>query len=436
VAAFVALAVLGGCSTIRHVFHSQDGATKAAQQLQILQLRSMRFADEYVGSIVQPIRQFQASTDNAQDRLTAQNWVLSQATAAYTIASGPSPVVNAVDMVVLATLSRMVIDDAWSGERFGERAAALRAAYHRLEPIALAIAKDALPEDQIAALQQVIVAWRAQNPEVTAISFVHFRDVAASLKRTAGGTNDSFTGLFSRLGLDPFSSLDPAVREITQSRELAERTIYYAQRVPNLLDMQVERLTFEFATMPETTRLLSNADLIAGAANTTGRVIGELPGLLAHEREAAIKQFTDAITVETGRTRQLLVELRATLDAGTVTSDSLTTSIQAFDHLMQRFDRPAPSGLSQQPAGRPFNITEYTAAAGEITRAANELKGLIAGIESGSPALAKAADQATVTLQDVVDHAFWRVLELIALLLGGTLAAALLYRGISRRWLT
>ena len=39
-----------------------------------------------------------------------------------------------------------------------------------------------------------------------------------------------------------YTRLDPAVREITQSRELAERAIYYMQRTPDLLDMQIERL--------------------------------------------------------------------------------------------------------------------------------------------------------------------------------------------------
>jgi hypothetical protein len=33
------------------------------------------------------------------------------------------------------------------------------------------------------------------------------------------------------LGIDPLSGLDPAIREIEQTRALAERTIYYMQRV-------------------------------------------------------------------------------------------------------------------------------------------------------------------------------------------------------------
>jgi hypothetical protein len=391
----------------------------------------MRFADEYVGSITQPIRSFQASTDNAADRLTAQNWLLSQATAAYTIASGPSPIVNTVDMVVLAILSRMVIDDAWVGERFGERAAPLRDAYHRLEPLALDIAKGALSDDQIAELQRVILAWRAQNPHVTAISYVHFRDVASS----AGRSKPGGSGLFNMLGLDPFSSLDPAVREIARSRELAERTIYYAQRVPNLLDMQVERLSFELATMPETIRLLGDADKVAGAASTSARVVGEFPSLLAREREAAIRQFMEAVTVETGHTRQLLAELRGALEAGTATSNSLNTTIQSFDQLVAGFEKPKAAGGPAQARGRPFNITEYTAAAAEITRAANELQTLFGSVDRGSPALLQAADHANATLKSVIDHAYWRMVQLIVLLFLCGLAVALVYRSIARRWL-
>jgi hypothetical protein len=429
-----AVLLLCGCSLFRDPFHSQDQANKQTAQLQLLQLRTMRFADEYVASITVPIREFQAATDNPADRLTSQNWLLSQATAAYTIASSPSPVVNVVDMVVLVELSRMVIEDAWVGERFGARAAPLRDAYLRLEPQALELVQGTLTADQTAELQRLIREWRAQNPNVTAISYVHFRDVATSMGKTSAGGGQSFGGLFSMLGLDPFRNLDPAVREITQTRELAERTIYYAQRVPNLLDMQVERLTFEMATMPEMKRLLTNADQVAVAASTTGRVIGDLPNMLTHEREAAIRQLLDAVTTETALTRQLVIEVRGAFEAGTATSNSLDATIHSFQQLLAGFEKPRPAGVAQTP-GKPFDITDYTAAAAQITRAATELQQLVAGVDRGSPELIQAAQQAKFTLQDVVDHAYRRIAELIGLVLIGSVAAALAYRGIARRWL-
>jgi hypothetical protein len=430
--AAVAMAMCG-CSTIGHMFHHDNGATQRAEQLQILQIRIMRFADEYVGGISEPLQRFQASTDNAEDRLMAQNWKLSQATAAYTNATGPSAVVNALDMLVLATLSRMVVDDAWVSERFGKRATPLRDAQRRLEEEAQAIAEGVVTADQYAQMQRIIDEWRRKNPHIRAVSYVHFRDFANSIGHPTSVEEHSTGSLFSLFGIDPLSGLDPAVREIAQSRALAERAIYYAQRLPNLLDMQVELMTDEFAVTPETVRLLGNIDRTARAAEDTGRLASELPGVLAREREAAIRQFMDAINVESARTRSLITELRGTLEAGTATSNSLTTAIHAFDQLMAGFQKSAPAGAPPTTPARPFDITEYTAAAAQITRAADELKQLIAGIEQGSPGVMQSADHAAASLQGVVDHAYWRLVQLLGLILLGGLAVALVYRGITAR---
>jgi len=431
----VAALALCGCSTLQHMFHSDKTANQRAEQLQIQQFKVMRFADEYVGGITEPLQRFQASTDNADDRLQAQSWKLSQSTAAYAIASGPSAVANTLDMIVLATLSRMVVEDAWITERYGERATPLRDAHRRLEAQARELATGVITAEQLAQLQRVIDEWRQRNPHIDAVSYVHFTDFAKSIGHPNASEHGSAGGLFTMLGIDPLSNLDPAVREIAQTRELAERTIYYAQRVPNLLDMQVELMSDQFATTPETKRLLANIDRTAQAAQATGRFADELPRVLAQEREAAIRQFMEAVTVETARTRELVIQVRGALEAGTATSSSLNTAIQSFDQLMARFEKPPPSGGPPTTPSRPFNITEYAAAAAEITRAADELQRLMAGIERGSPALVQSADHAAAALQSVVDHAYWRIVQLIGLLLLGGLAAALAYRGIARRWL-
>ncbi len=429
---------LCGCSTIKHMLHMDQGAQAAsqqAQQLLILQFRVMRFADGYVGAIIEPLQAFRASTNNARDRLMAQNWQVSQATAAYTIATGPSAVVNVLDMIVLATLSRMVIDDDWITERFGERATPVREAYRRLEAQARDLGKEAITAEQFAQLQRTIDEWRAQNPHIHAVSYIHFSDFAQSIGHPTPGEAGSTAGLFHLLGIDPLSGLDPAVRELAQTREFGERAIFWAQRLPNLVDMQAELVADQFATTPETTHVLADIDKSAQAAAAAGHLADELPGLLAREREAAIRQFMDAITVESARTRQLITELRGTLQAGTATSNSLTTTIRAFDELVAQFQKPTPAGGPAAPPGRPFDITEYTAAAAQIASASDQLKQLIAGIEHGTPGLAQSADHAAATLQNVVDHAYWRLVELIALLLAGGLAAARAYRGVARRWL-
>ena len=155
--------------------------------------------------------------------------------------------------------------------------------------------------------------------------------------------------------------------------------------------------------------------------------------MLAREREATIRQFMEAVDVENARTRSLLTELRRTLEAGTVTSNSLNTTIHAFEQLMAGFQKSPSAGGGSGTPGRPFDITEYTAAAAQITRAADELQQLIVGIDRGRPALMQSANQAAASLQGVVDHAYWRIVQLIGLALLGGLLAALAYRGIAPR---
>ena len=429
-----ALLVLQGCAMYNKMSGKDAAAAKRVQNIQDLQLRVMRFGDEYAGGIIEPIRNFQATTDSPEERLAAQNWELTQATAAYTNASGPNPVTNALDMVVLATLSRMVIDDAWVGEKYGKRAVPLQEAHRRLEGEARALVKDMLTPAQAAQLQQVIDQWRAANPNIRAVTYIHFRDFAKATGHPGPDEGAEKGGLFALLGLDPLGGLDPAVRELAQTRQLAERAIYYAQRTPSLINMQVERLSYQFAVMPETQRMLTDADRVSVAAASAGHLADELPSLLAREREAAIRQFMESVSGQTAQTRALLTELHGALDAGTATSNSLTETIRSFDQLMGHFDKPKPPGAPPEPPRRPFDITEYTTAAAEFARTANDLQRLVASINGGVPALTQSANRAASTLQGVVDHILWRVLLVGALLLLAALGTALTYRAVVKRF--
>ncbi len=400
---------------------------KRANQVQELQLKVMRFADMYVGGVIEPLQAFQLSTDDPTERLVAQNWKVSQSTSAYTIATGPNPITNALDMVVLATLSRMVVEDSWVKENVGARALPLLNAYRRLEPQARALLVDVLTPEQLVQLDNVMKDWREHNPNVRYVSYVHFADFAKSI----GAEDNGQGGLFQMLGLDPLSNLDPAVREITQTRQLAERAIYYAQRVPNLVDMQVDLLANRVVAMPETRHVLEETAHFGGAAESAARLADDLPNLLAREREAAIRQVMDAINLQAGQMSKLANEMRAALEAGTATSDSLNTTIRSADQLIGRFDKPKPPGAAR---GRPFDITEYTAAAAGFAHTANELQQLIATVDRGTPALAQSADRAASNLQAVIDHLLWRATLLGLLLIAGGFGGAIAYRRFTRHW--
>ena len=106
--------LLSSCAVTNRLFRNTAAEERAAALLQ-LQLTVMRFADEYTVRVADQVVAFQRGTDDPGERLTAQGWLVSQATAAFTIASGPNPELNAIDMLVFASLSRMVIEDRWVG---------------------------------------------------------------------------------------------------------------------------------------------------------------------------------------------------------------------------------------------------------------------------------------------------------------------------------
>ena len=110
-----------------------------------------------------------------------------------------------------------------------------------------------------------------------------------------------------------------------------------------LVSMEAQRLAFEMAVTPESVRLLDSVGRIGGAAQTTSELAADLPALLAAERAAVIEQLTGMLDERQDQLQALVVELRSTLEAGGVTSDSVRETVAALDALMARFERPAAS---------------------------------------------------------------------------------------------
>jgi hypothetical protein len=392
---------------------SHDDSEQRAAEMEEVQLRVMRFADEYSGRIANPIQRFQVAAASAEERLAAQNWRLAQATAAYTIASGPNPFTNALDMIVLATLSRMVLEDHWVEELYGDRALHLQEIHRELESQAWQLTEGVLDADQVTLLHEMIDEWRAEHPKVRAVAHIHFSSFAKAV--SPEGSSQGGGGLFALIGLDPLHNLYPAVREITQTRQLAERSIYYLQRAPDLLDMQIERLTYQFAVMPEIKSVLVNADRFGLAAESTGELFDHLPAAFASEREATLRQLGAMLSAQQGQLRELLIDMRATLEAGTDTASAvqgaLSTARQLTDRTHNQRDAQEPSAMR----GRPFDITEYTAAARELSATANELQALIREAAASTDEVSSLAAVARRDAEALVDHTFWRLLQLLGL---------------------
>lgn len=210
-------------------------------------------------------------------------------------------------------------------------------------------------------------------------------------------------------------NLDPAVRELAQTRQLAERSIYYLQRAPNLLDMQIERLSYQLAATPEVQSLLMNTERFGIAAEFTGRLFDQLPGAFASERDATLRQVSALLAAQEGQLRELFIELRATLEAGTDTASAIQGALGVAHELAKPTRKQRAAADSPSAQGRPFDITEYTAAAREFSSTADELQALISEAVASMDEMTNLATVARRDVEALVDHTFRRLFQLLGL---------------------
>jgi hypothetical protein len=430
--ALLTLCMLTACTVFHQLMPGQRGAQERVERLHDLQLQVMRFADEYAGRMGEAVVIYQESVaTDAVERRRAQSWRVQQATSAYTIASGANPITNALDMIVLASLSRMVIDDVWMETARRDHVLPLREAHQMLEQRAWELIKERLTDEQTAQLSGVITRWREQNPHVESVPHIHFSALARSIGSPRPGEERSPGNLFSMLGLDPFAGLDPTVRAITQTRELAERSIFYLQRAPALLDMQIERLTYDIASMPETKALLLDFERASQVGSASDRLVTLLPDLLARERQALLSQFMEGLEEQSQSVVTMSSDVRATLEAGAQTALALQGALATLDRIAARFAERKPS--TSEESGPPTDPREYTELLREASTAANELNALTRQLESALPEARLAAQDAAGGFERLLNRAWLQLMALIVVTIVAVLLAALAYRAVVAR---
>jgi len=407
-----------------------QGAPVAQKPPIVIQAEVMRFADHYAAAVAQASDEFRERVPTAEARSAAQTWKLREANAAWTNAANPNPLINALDMVVLATLSRMVQEDFWS-HTYGESAAPLLETHRKLEWEAWIIVEKLLKPPQLEELRAVIADWRAKNPDqrqVTRTSLSAMAEVFGDLPAEKHIRTSNLLGL---LMIDPLAGLDPAARAIEQTRTTAERSLYYFQRLSTVLSWQAELLVFEVTTTTEAKQVLDSTKRLTEVAE-------RLPDLIEEQREAAIQQVFENLGAEDERLGSTIVELRQALSAGNEMAKSVDGAIKSFDGLMDHFSSEPGNEPASEPApttseSRPFDILDYAKTASEIGAAAKELNAATVSLDKTWPRVERAGEALEKAGTRLADRLFLVGAGLIAFLVIGAVTGALFYRRLTGR---
>jgi hypothetical protein len=399
-----------------------------------LQVQLERFTDNFSLQISQALDDYAKQIGTEAARVEVLQLKVLSVSAVTSIASGPNPNASLLDMVAVATISRMAVEDRWmkAGKppAFDQWLATSRA----LDTSAWQIATNELKESYVKELRETIDRWAAQNPDAIATFLARPQELASLVEHKRKATSD-LNSVFSMVNLDPTAGLDPAVREITQTRLMAERAMFTMQRMPFLLRLQTELLTYQLSdqsairqALADTTLLAGSADRISRATESVSQTAAELPDRISTERKAILA----ALDQQEGKLTALAAQVDDTLQSGTKMSTSLNTTIGTFDGLMKRFGVGEPStDTTPDTNSPPFNILDYGQVAERVGAMAKEINTLVMSVNQSVPQLERLSQSTTVDAQKVVDRGFRLGLVLIGVLLVGSVLAGLAYRFFS-----
>jgi hypothetical protein len=449
VLSLVSLASGVACSHLPFIKKTQGPPNIAAKgnpplTIPDLQFETLRFADNYSNSVAHAADEVSKEIGTRDAQVESLKWKLEQSTAAYVDATGQNPVWNALDLVGLAMVSRMLIEDPQSRRLWGGNLEPLVETHRSLEATAWSLADQFLEPSERKELEDLFAEWRKQNPNERSVSGVHFREFAMALGKGASPSTVKATSLFSMLYLDPFAGLDPTTVAIEQSRELAARTVAYAERMPTLLRWQAELLALQVARQPDPRELLADIDRVSHSLESVSKTAEGFPALVDTQRKEAIDQLFAGVTAQRvalladldareGKLRALLGETKQTLDAGAQMSDSLKGTIGALDAFVHYVSPPPDPNAPPAKPGKPFDPLDYGKAAGEVGGMARDLTALLSTVHQTAPQLGVLGQRTAEELRGVVDRAFWKGLILIVVLLVGAIPATLAYKALARR---
>lgn len=400
-----------------------------------LQQNLLRFADGFSTVMILTVDELRRGGQPLDSR-EALSWKIALTTEICSIVSAPSAVGGLLDMTVWVTVMRQSLEEYWQPEVFGEASLPMLQGCRNAEAEIWELAERVLDPAQQAELRQSIQEWRRRNPLPKAVLAARALGLASRLAEANRASNGSRGGsVFSLLMLDPLSGLDPATREIAEARLLAERALFVTQKMPQLMRWQSELLAVNALDMPAIRQWRTNSAQLVESVERFAGVAERLPDQLSAERE----QILRGLESQEKELMPLVREVRQALLAGSGMSTSLTTTLGAFDALMQRFGvgETNASGAAGTDS-EPFRIQDYGRTAEQLEAAAQRLTELLVAFDRTlgstnllglSAQVGPVVQQAQAGGRDVVDYAFRKGLILLACVLG----AALLYRVIAVR---
>ncbi len=417
-----------GCSLLKNTLELPEKSIRSLLSLNQgndapdpveLQSQLLRFADYYLDAINLTSRRLQQEDGAPAERRNQLRRRIAITNDVLAIVTGANTYANLMDMVILVSLNRMNVEHFWIPRRYGDSAQPLLLASQKAENEIWRIAAATLKPEQIKELRTAIQSWHNQHPDARSPRDVGSLGFASEVARMNRGSQSGITSsVFNLLAIDPLAGLDPATRELANTRLFAERGMFLARHMPTLIRWETELLTIQTAEMPQIETLLANTAQLSESANRFSLTAEQLPGLISTERE----QIVQALDAQRPGLISLAAQTEKALTAGNQMSNASTATLKSFQDVLRQL-QASPSN----PNAEPFRINDYTAAAAQINATAQDLVKLLQAFDQTldpdkfdglSTRLDALTRQTQASGKELVDYTFRQTLFLGLILIG------------------
>jgi hypothetical protein len=371
---------------------NQPGAITSRQQLDD-QVR--RFADRYhsrMSIAVDRMREYPLTSDQFQ---LAQYWRTMSRVTSVDIAIGSNAVTNLLDMMVLTSLGRMVIEEYWVPERFGEEIGQpLLDASRALEKDVWDLANAVLTSEQQSEMLTMIRNYRDDYPDQINPWWIRMDQFSSQRAARLNAIKRS-GGMLKEVRM---------ARETAEEfQDYAERALFYMQRAPGIVSGRMESSVLQLLGGPQVEQMLEDSDRFIDAVEHLVGVFEDL----SDERLAVIDQFMEGLDQQ-----------RAALFSDfTTASPEAQLMLSDLRAIVESSERIATTLNSRDEPSEPIDIAEYRALTSEVTQATIELTklvGAVSGITDSSEDIVAVVDHLTAGQERVLNRLLVILLTSIA----------------------
>lgn len=363
-----------------------------------LQQEIMDFSDRYVTAIWQAIDTYVANEPDPAKRVAALAWKVRFGSASMTIAASGDPRQGLLDMATFISIGKWAVNRHWVPEVLGDKATSLSEVYAQMDREIWTLTAEVLTTRQLSALRSLISGWEEGNSQIYEVADVRLRNLEG-VKLKEFDPENSAKGILK--------ALRNLLSRVDTSLLYGERVMFYMERTPRILEQQTTLTlaqigqSFPLTTLqPDLTRL--------------NLIVEELP-----------QKLQAGIDYNQGLVKELLPELRSSLESGERLGKSLEITAQAVRELSEKIDPTMDY--------RPY-LQETNAALDHLNSAVTGLNQLLEkDPATGQSKVTELTSTIDHTTNNLVGKLFERALILLGVFFAGVIVILILARVLFSR---